>query len=84
MLAIRRRHGDRLGAGRPILLLLTAAGLVGLMDNLLHSRCSLVLTSFGGLAYIGFLGLFLVPIILAVVLETLRSTRKNINKTSRA
>ena len=55
-------------------------GLVGLMDNLLqplliggHARLPvlpLYLVSFGGLAYFGFLGLFLGPILLAVVLET--------------
>jgi len=55
------------------------AGLVGLMDNLLQPilvgrqarlpMLPLFLASFGGLAYFGFLGLFLGPILLAVVLE---------------
>lgn len=63
-----------------IILIGIGAGLVGLMDNLLQPLLVggkarlpvllLFLASFGGLAYFGFLGLFLGPILLAVVLET--------------
>ncbi|MEO5957043.1 MAG: AI-2E family transporter [Nitrospiraceae bacterium] len=57
-------------------------GLVGLMDNLLQPflignkaqlpMLFLFFASLGGLAYFGLLGLFLGPIILAVLLETFR------------
>jgi predicted PurR-regulated permease PerM len=63
-----------------VILIGIGAGLVGLMDNLLQPLLVggqarlpvllLFLASFGGLAYFGFLGLFLGPILLAVVLET--------------
>lgn len=63
-----------------LILLGVGVGLVGLMDNLLqpllvgeHARLPvlpLFLASFGGLAYFGFLGLFLGPLLLALVLET--------------
>lgn len=63
-----------------LILIGVGVGLVGLMDNLLqpllvggHARLPvlpLFLASFGGLAYFGFLGLFLGPLILALVLET--------------
>ena len=63
-----------------VILIGVGAVLVGLMDNLLQPLLvggqarlpvfSLFLASFGGLAYFGFLGLFLGPILLAVVLET--------------
>lgn len=63
-----------------MILIAIGAGLVGMMDNLLlpilvgaQARLPvlpLFLASFGGLAYFGLLGLFLGPIILAVVLET--------------
>ena len=63
-----------------IVLIGVGAGLIGLMDNLLQPLLvggqtrlpvlPLYLASFGGLAYFGFLGLLLGPIILAVVLET--------------
>ena len=53
-------------------------GLVGLMDNVLHpylvgSSASLPIlalffASVGGLAYFGFIGLFLGPILLAIVM----------------
>jgi predicted PurR-regulated permease PerM len=62
-----------------IVLIGVGAGLVGLMDNLLQPLLigkqahlpvfPLFLASFGGLAYLGLLGLFLGPILLAVVLE---------------
>ncbi|HEV8328604.1 MAG TPA: AI-2E family transporter [Nitrospiraceae bacterium] len=64
-----------------VILIGVGAGLVGLMDNLLQPLLvggqarlpvlPLFLASFGGLAYFGVLGLFLGPILLAVVLETL-------------
>ena len=63
-----------------VILIGVGAVLVGLMDNLLqpllvggHARLPvlpLFLASFGGLAYFGVLGLFLGPILLAVVLVT--------------
>jgi predicted PurR-regulated permease PerM len=63
-----------------VILIGVGAGLVGLMDNLLHPLLvgakarlpvlPLFLASFGGLAYFGFLGLFIGPILLAVVLVT--------------
>ena len=63
-----------------VILIGVGAVLVGLMDNLLQPLLvggqarlpvlPLFLASFGGLAYFGFLGLFLGPILLAVVLET--------------
>jgi predicted PurR-regulated permease PerM len=63
-----------------VILIGVGAGLVGLMDNLLQPLLvggkarlpvlPLFLASFGGLAYFGFLGLFLGPILLAVVLVT--------------
>ncbi len=63
-----------------VILIGVGAGLVGLMDNLLQPLLvggkarlpvlPLFLVSFGGLAYFGFLGLFLGPILLAVVLVT--------------
>ena len=65
-----------------IILIVVGAGLVGLMDNLLQpllvgrqARLPVLpfyVVSFGSLAYFGFLGLFLGPILLAVVLETFR------------
>ena len=64
-----------------VILIGVGAILVGLMDNLLqpllvggHARLPMLplyLASFGGLACFGFLGLFLGPMLLAVVLETL-------------
>ena len=61
-----------------LILIGVGAGLVGLMDNLLQPLLvggntrlpvlPLFLVSFGGLAYFGFLGLFLGPALLAVVL----------------
>jgi predicted PurR-regulated permease PerM len=64
-----------------IILIAVGAGLVGLMDNLLQPLlvCGrarlpvlpLYLASFGALAYFGFLGLVLGPILLAVALEML-------------
>ena len=63
-----------------VILIGVGLGLVGLMDNLLQPILvggkarlpvlPLFLVSFGGLAYFGFLGLFLGPILLAVVLVT--------------
>ena len=63
-----------------IILIGIGAGLVGLMDNLLQPLLiggkarlpvlPLFLASFGGLAYFGLLGLFIGPILLALVLET--------------
>ncbi len=63
-----------------VIMIGVGAGLVGLIDNLLLPILvgtevrlpvlPLFLASFGGLAYFGFLGLFLGPILLAVVLET--------------
>jgi predicted PurR-regulated permease PerM len=63
-----------------VILIGVGAGLVGLMDNLLQPLLvggkarlpvlPLFLASFGGLAYFGFLGLFIGPILLAVVLVT--------------
>ncbi len=63
-----------------VILIGIGLGLVGLMDNLLQPLLvggkarlpvlPLFLVSFGGLAYFGFLGLFLGPILLAVVLVT--------------
>lgn len=63
-----------------LILIGVGVGLVGLMDNVLqpllvggHARLPvlpLFLASFGGLAYFGFLGLFLGPLLLALVLET--------------
>lgn len=63
-----------------VILIGVGAGLVGLMDNLLQPILvggkarlpvlPLFLASFGGLAYFGFLGLFIGPILLAVVLVT--------------
>ena len=63
-----------------LILIGVGVGLIGLMDNLLQPLLvgrqahlpvlPLFLASFGGLAYYGFLGLFLGPILLAVVLET--------------
>jgi len=63
-----------------VILIGVGAGLVGLMDNLLQPILvggqarlpvlPLFLVSFGGLAYFGFLGLFLGPVLLAVVLVT--------------
>ena len=63
-----------------LILIGVGVGLVGLMDNLLQPLLvgrqahlpvlPLFLASCGGLAYYGFLGLFLGPILLAVVLET--------------
>lgn len=65
---------------KAIILVAAGAGLVGLMDNLLQpvlvgadARLPLLplfFVSIGGLAYYGFLGLFLGPILLAAVLET--------------
>ena len=64
-----------------IILIAVGAGLVGLMDNLLQPFlvCGrahlpvlpLYLATFGALAYFGFLGLFLGPLLLAVALEML-------------
>jgi len=64
-----------------IILIAVGAGLVGLMDNLLQPILvggrarlpvlPLYLASFGALAYFGFLGLVLGPILLAVALEML-------------
>ena len=61
-----------------VILIGVGVGLVGLMDNLLQPLLvggkarlpvlPLFLVSFGGLAYFGFLGLFLGPVLLAVVL----------------
>jgi len=61
-----------------VILIAVGVGLVGLMDNLLQPILiggkarlpvlPLFLVSFGGLAYFGFLGLFLGPILLAIVL----------------
>ena len=63
-----------------VILIGVGAGLVGLMDNLLQPLLvggkarlpvlPLFLASLGGLAYFGFLGLFLGPVLLAVVLVT--------------
>jgi predicted PurR-regulated permease PerM len=63
-----------------VILIAMGVGLVGLMDNLLQPILVggqahlpvllLFFASFGGLVYFGFLGLFLGPILLAVVLET--------------
>ncbi len=63
-----------------VILIGVGAGLVGLMDNLLQPLLvgakarlpvlPLFLASFGGLAYFGFLGLFIGPVLLAVVLVT--------------
>ena len=63
-----------------VILIGVGAGLVGLMDNLLQPLLigrqarlpvlPLFLASFGGLAYFGLLGLFIGPILLAVVFET--------------
>ncbi len=63
-----------------VILIGVGAGLVGLMDNLLQPLLiggkarlpvlPLFLASFGGLAYFGFLGLFIGPILLAVALVT--------------
>jgi predicted PurR-regulated permease PerM len=63
-----------------VILIGVGAGLVALMDNLLQPLLvggkarlpvlPLFLASFGGLAYFGFLGLFIGPILLAVVLVT--------------
>lgn len=63
-----------------IILIGIGVGLVGLMDNLLQPILigrdarlpvlPLFFASLGGLAYFGFLGLFIGPILLAVVLET--------------
>ena len=64
-----------------VVLIAVGAGLVGLMDNLLQPLLvggrarlpvlPLYLASFGALAYFGFLGLVLGPILLAVALEML-------------
>jgi predicted PurR-regulated permease PerM len=64
-----------------IILIAVGAGLVGVMDNLLQPFlvCGrahlpvlpLYLATFGALAYFGFLGLFLGPLLLAVALEML-------------
>jgi predicted PurR-regulated permease PerM len=63
-----------------VILIGVGVGLVGLMDNLLQPILvggkarlpvlPLFLASLGGLAYFGFLGLFLGPVLLAVVLVT--------------
>ena len=63
-----------------VILIGVGLGLVGLMDNLLQPLLvggkarlpvlPLFLASLGGLAYFGFLGLFLGPVLLAVVLVT--------------
>ncbi len=63
-----------------VILLVVGAGLVGLMDNLLKPILvgveahlpvlPLFFASLGGLAYFGVLGLFIGPILLAVVMET--------------
>ena len=65
---------------KAIILIAAGVGFVGLMDNLLQpilvgadARLPLLplfFVSIGGLAYYGFLGLFLGPILLAAVLET--------------
>lgn len=65
---------------KAIILVAAGVGLVGLMDNLLQpilvgadARLPLLplfFASIGGLAYYGFLGLFLGPVLLAAVLET--------------
>ncbi|MBX3319051.1 MAG: AI-2E family transporter [Nitrospira sp.] len=65
---------------KAIILVAAGVGLVGLLDNLLQpilvgaeARLPLLplfFVSIGGLAYYGFLGLFLGPILLAAVLET--------------
>jgi len=65
---------------KAIILVAAGVGLVGLMDNLLQPilvgaearlpMLPLFFASIGGLAYYGFLGLFLGPILLAAVLET--------------
>lgn len=65
---------------KAVILIAAGIGLVGLMDNLLQPilvgteaklpMLPLFFASLGGLAYYGFLGLFLGPILLAAVLET--------------
>lgn len=65
---------------KAVILIAAGVGLVGLMDNLLQPilvgteaklpMLPLFFASLGGLAYYGFLGLFLGPILLAAVLET--------------
>lgn len=65
---------------KAVILIVAGVGLVGLMDNLLQPilvgteaklpMLPLFFASLGGLAYYGFLGLFLGPILLAAVLET--------------
>lgn len=72
-----------LGSGamlKGVILIAVGVGVIGMMDNLLlpmlvgsEARLPvlpLFFSSLGGLAYFGFLGLFLGPILLAVVLET--------------
>lgn len=69
-----------------VILIAVGAGLVGLMDNLLQPLLvggkarlpvfPLFLATFGALAYFGFLGLFLGPVLLAVVLVTFEIYQK--------
>jgi predicted PurR-regulated permease PerM len=64
-----------------VILIAVGVVLIGLMDNILHTvliggkarlpLLPLYLASFGALAYFGFLGLFLGPILLAVTFEML-------------
>jgi predicted PurR-regulated permease PerM len=68
-------------------MIVAGVGLVGLMDNVLHpllvgSEADLPVlfvffASIGGLAYFGFIGLFLGPILLGIAIEALKIYRNN-------
>jgi predicted PurR-regulated permease PerM len=70
-----------------IVMIVVGVGLVGLMDNILQPLLVgsgadlpvlfLFFASVGGLAYFGFIGLFLGPILLGIAIATFKIYREN-------
>jgi predicted PurR-regulated permease PerM len=72
---------------KAVVLIAVGAGIVGLMDNVLHPLLVgkgvdlplivLFFATLGGLAYFGFIGLFLGPIVVAVARATFHIFRQD-------
>jgi len=78
--------------GKALVLVAVGAGIVGLMDNVLHPflvgtgvdlpLIVLFFASLGGLAYFGFIGLFLGPIVVGLAKATFHIFQQNYQRAS--
>jgi predicted PurR-regulated permease PerM len=78
--------------GKALVLVAVGAGIVGLMDNVLHPflvgtgvdlpLIVLFFASVGGLAYFGFIGLFLGPIVIGLAKATFHIFQQNYQRAS--